>query len=148
MYEFKINKNCISCLLSQDNTYVDYIQFDFGPITNLNRQNPNHKDPDLLQLHFSAEMLADHPAVGNGTEFLVQAGVRYELVDKDVLWAVEIPVYSVDDQTSMYSEPEKVSNKTVVAVLKVDIYLIQSTAQIHIIKMVEENIQTKERPAV
>ncbi len=92
----------------QDGDNVDYIEMDFGFVTNLNFNNPTHVDPDLLQILFSVEMLEDHPSVTNGSEFFVQAGVRFGLVDKDVLYAVEIPVYAIDQQYDMYTEPEKV----------------------------------------
>ncbi|XP_072026582.1 uncharacterized protein [Amphiura filiformis] len=99
--------NLMPVYFREDNTYVDYIQYDFGRITNLDWKNPNHVDPDLLQVHFSAQLLGDHASVSNGSEFFVQAGVRYGLVDKDVFFAAEIPVYTLDQQYNTYTAPEK-----------------------------------------
>lgn len=90
----------------EDNTNVDYIQFDFGRVSNM-QVDTSDTNNDLLQIHFSSELLESHPSVANGSEFFVQAGVRYELIDKDVLWASEISVFARDRQYDMYTEPEK-----------------------------------------
>ncbi|XP_022105368.1 uncharacterized protein LOC110987183 [Acanthaster planci] len=90
----------------EDGQNADYVQFNFGGITNLGRRHQT--DDSKLKVLISAELMASHPDVSNGTEFEVTAGIRYEMADKDILWVSKAQITAVDYQHHEYSDNDKI----------------------------------------
>ena len=94
--------------MTQDGQHADYLQFNFGGITNLGRRHQT--DDNKLKVLITAELLEEHPDVSNGSVFQVTAGVRYEMIDKDILWVSQAPITAVDYQHHEYADQDKVNS--------------------------------------